>query len=301
MSETMEQNLAATTTAQPAPSLDQLTLEVKFYLGQTAQNVIEVGKRLAQAKGMLPHGEFGGWLENNFGLSQSSANKFMAVAERFGKSESIPNLKPTQMIAMLSLPADETEQFIEDKAAAGTPVEDMTIRTLHKEIEQWKSRAEVNENAVTEKEQRISQLASNFNSLQNEKAQLQRDLDDARNQLKNQKPVIQAPADYEHIKSELAKLRNEKAALQNKLDNSNAKRLAELDAKIAAMQKEIDAHVTAEDYASVAQKLDTILSLINDVLNSKNAGRVMADYERNNPDRYHMILAQFDTFLEIMK
>ncbi|MBO4400739.1 MAG: DUF3102 domain-containing protein, partial [Selenomonadaceae bacterium] len=246
MSETMEQNLAATTTAQPAPSLDQLTLEVKFYLGQTAQNVIEVGKRLAQAKGMLPHGEFGGWLENNFGLSQSSANKFMAVAERFGKSESIPNLKPTQMIAMLSLPADETEQFIEDKAAAGTPVEDMTIRTLHKEIEQWKSRAEVNENAVTEKEQRISQLASNFNSLQNEKAQLQRDLDDALNQLKNQKPVIQAPADYEHIMSELAKLRNEKAALQNKLDNSNAKRLAELDAKIADMQKQIDAQISAE-------------------------------------------------------
>ena len=301
MSETMEQNLAATTTAQPAPSLDQLTLEVKFYLGQTAQNVIEVGKRLAQAKGMLPHGEFGGWLENNFGLSQSSANKFMAVAERFGKSESIPNLKPTQMIAMLSLPADETEQFIEDKAAAGTPVEDMTIRTLHKEIEQWKSRAEVNENAVTEKEQRISQLASNFNSLQNEKAQLQRDLDDALNQLKNQKPVIQAPADYEHIKSELAKLRNEKAALQNKLDNSNAKRLAELDAKIADMQKQIDAQISAEDYANVAQKLDTILSLINDVLNSKNVGRVTADYERNNPDRYHMILAQFGTFLEIMK
>ena len=284
-----------------APSLDQLTLEVKFYLGQTAQNVIEVGKRLAQAKKMLPHGEWQNWLKDNFNLSQMSANRFMRVAERFGKINNVVNFQPSQMFEMLALPADETEQFIEAKAAAGTPVEDMTIKALHKEIEQWKSRAEVNENAVTEKEQRISQLASNFNSLQNEKAQLQRDLDDARNQLKNQKPVIQAPADYEHIKSELAKLRNEKAALQNKLDNSNAKRLAELDAKIAAMQKEIDAHVTAEDYASVAQKLDTILSLINDVLNSKNAGRVMADYERNNPDRYHMILAQFDTFLEIMK
>lgn len=308
----MEQELATTATQPPAPTLDQLTLEVKFYLGQTAQNIIEVGKRLAQAKEMLPHGEFGDWLDKNFSLKKSTANNFMRCAERFGNFQMSGNLNSSQMVELLALPADETEAFIEAKAAEGTPVEDMTVKKLREEVEQWKSKAEVNASAVNEKERRISQMASNFNNLQNEKAQLQRDLDDAHNQLKNQKPVIQPPADYEQTKRDLARLRDEKTALQKKLDaartaevpadyHANKKRLAELDAKIASMQKEIDAQISAEDYANVAHKLDTILSLINDVLNSKNAGRVMADYARNSTDRYNMILAQFETFLEFMK
>ena len=110
----------------------------------------------------------------------------------------------------------------------------------------------------------------------------------------------------------MAKLRNEKAALQKKLDatvrnvevpadyHSNKKKLAELDSKIAEMQKQLDAQITAEDYANVAQKLDAIYSLITDIGNSPNAGRVMADYERNNPDRYHRLCAKFNDFMRIM-
>lgn len=55
----------------------------------------------------------------------------MSVAERFANSESIPILKTTQMIALLSLPdAEETEKFIEAKAAEGKQVADMTIKQL---------------------------------------------------------------------------------------------------------------------------------------------------------------------------
>lgn len=309
----MEQELATTATQLPAPTLDQLTLEVKFYLGQTAQNIIEVGKRLAQAKEMLPHGEFGDWLDKNFSLKKSTANNFMRCAERFGNFQMSGNLNSSQMVELLALPADETEAFIEAKAAEGTPVEDMTVKKLREEVEQWKSKAEVNASAVNEKERRISQMASNFNNLQNEKAQLQRDLDDAHNQLKNQKPVIQPPADYEQTKRDLARLRDEKATLQKKLAaavrnvevpadyHANKKRLAELDAKIAEMQKQIDTQVSAEDYANVAQKLDAIYALITDIGNSPNVGKVVADYERNNPERYSRLCAKFSDFIRIME
>ena len=102
-------------------TLNQITLEVKFYLSQTAQNIIEVGKRLMQAKEMLPHGEFGKWLDSNFGLSQSTAQKFMKCAERFGNAVSIRDLNFTQMIALLSLPESETEKSIAEKAADFKP------------------------------------------------------------------------------------------------------------------------------------------------------------------------------------
>ena len=51
---------------------------------QTAQNIIEVGKRLIQAKSLVNHGHWQNWLEKNFQLSQASATRFMNCAERFG-------------------------------------------------------------------------------------------------------------------------------------------------------------------------------------------------------------------------
>lgn len=48
------------TTAQDSATnnLPQLEVEIKFYLGQTAQNIIEVGKRLIAAKSLVQHGQW---------------------------------------------------------------------------------------------------------------------------------------------------------------------------------------------------------------------------------------------------
>lgn len=147
----MEDNITemeptALTTSESAPpnniDLPQLENEIKFYLNQISQNIIEIGKRLIQAKSLVQHGQWQTWLQSNFKLSHSSAKNFMAVAERFGKSQSIGFLNSTQMIAMLALPKTDTEKFIKQKEAAGTPVSDMSVKTLRKEIKQWKAETE---------------------------------------------------------------------------------------------------------------------------------------------------------------
>ena len=63
----------------------------------------------------------------------------MDIANKFSKVESIPQIdnltfKPTQLIAMLALPAGDEEKFIAEKSAEGTPVEDMTVKKLREEI-----------------------------------------------------------------------------------------------------------------------------------------------------------------------
>ena len=59
----------------------------------------------------------------------------MKCAERFGSNyRSIGNLNSTQMIQLLSLPAEETEKFIVAKKAENNPVEDMTVKNLKAEI-----------------------------------------------------------------------------------------------------------------------------------------------------------------------
>ena len=111
-------DLIVTQDCAPA-NLPQLELEIKFYLGQTAQNIIEVGKRLIQAKSLVQHGHWQHWLELNFQLSQETARKFMRCAERFANSTTSWNLNLSQMVETLSLPsAEETEKFIEQKATS---------------------------------------------------------------------------------------------------------------------------------------------------------------------------------------
>ena len=124
------------------PTLLQLEEEIKTYLGKTAQNMIEVGKRLTQAKSLVQHGEWRNWLENNFTLDERTAQRFMQIAERFSlKIVDVDAFKPSQLTEMLVLPdAEETKKFIEQKATEGTPVPDMSIKTLRKELKKWTSK-----------------------------------------------------------------------------------------------------------------------------------------------------------------
>ena len=300
------EELTATGAQQPA-TLELIQTKLDFHIGNWRNDTLEIGYWLTEAKKTIPHGGWVEWVENRYGMNKRMARRFIAAYDRFGKGTMSSLLNSSQMFELLTLPADETTAFIEAKAAEGTPVENMTIKTLREEVQQWKDKAE----RATEDNER----GKTYNiAIRKDRDRIAAALHDAEQKLQKQPQVIiQPPDDYEQVKQDLAKLRNEKAALQKKLDatirnvevpadyHANKKKLAELDSKIAEMQKQIDDQVTAEDYGNVAHKLDTILSLINDVLNSKNAGRVMADYERNRPDRYNMILAQFETFLEVMK
>ena len=64
----------------------------------------------------------------------------MRVAERFGKIKIDFNFGSTQMIQMLSLPEGEEEKFIEEQAAAGRVVAEMSVKTLRVEIQKYKAR-----------------------------------------------------------------------------------------------------------------------------------------------------------------
>ena len=61
----------------------------------------------------------------------------MAIAERFGKTQTFAFLNYSQMVQLLSLPAEETKKFIAEKKAENKPVEDMTVKKLREEVAKW--------------------------------------------------------------------------------------------------------------------------------------------------------------------
>ena len=64
-------------------TIKQKTSEIKGLIRQTAQDIVEVGQKLAEVKQQLKHGQFRNWLKSEFNWSVSSATKFMQVSEQF--------------------------------------------------------------------------------------------------------------------------------------------------------------------------------------------------------------------------
>ena len=65
----------------PSRTVETVTLEIRT-LQHQAQGIIlsyaiEIGRRLEEAKAMLPHGEWGAWLKKELDFSQSTAQNFM--------------------------------------------------------------------------------------------------------------------------------------------------------------------------------------------------------------------------------
>ena len=112
------------------PSVETLTAEIKMYLHFANQSIIEVGKRLIQAKEMLPHGEWKNWLKQNFSLSIPTAQKYMQIYNRFGISRIDTAFGSTQLIALLALPEGTEENFLALKSSEGNPADQMNIKQL---------------------------------------------------------------------------------------------------------------------------------------------------------------------------
>ena len=67
---------------------DIIAAEICQIADQTRKMVlnssIEIGKRLCEAKEMIPHGEWGNWLEHSVNFKQSTANNLMKIYTEYG-------------------------------------------------------------------------------------------------------------------------------------------------------------------------------------------------------------------------
>ena len=245
-------------------NLEQLTVEIKFYVNQWGQNTIEIGKRLIAAKKIITHGNFGKWLEDNFNLTERTAQNFMRIAERFGKTKLISDLNSTQMIAMLALPKGEEEKFIAEKAAENNPAENMTVKELRAEVAKWKADYEQKKSEVenlfdekSELERKNSILQKNYDGIKqadNDKRDAINELIAEKNslqeQLRNQKPIVigKIPDDYAETKSELTDALSKVDDLQSQLDKAikNVEKLKKTNERLERKQYTLSEELPAD-------------------------------------------------------
>ena len=88
------------------------------------QRVFAIGKELMLAKRWLNHGQFGPWLQAEFGWSERTAQRYMQAVEVFGpKADIVSVLEPTAIYALSSksTPAAVREQLVSQLEAGEKP------------------------------------------------------------------------------------------------------------------------------------------------------------------------------------
>lgn len=113
-----------------------IAIEINYIKDQTRKmvlsNSIEIGRRLIEAKAVVDHGQWGEWLEKSVDYSQRTATNLMRICEEYGQnsnSQAFANLSYTQAVALLGIPQEEREDFVQANS-----VSEMSTRELQKAI-----------------------------------------------------------------------------------------------------------------------------------------------------------------------
>lgn len=214
----------------PAREIGVIRDEIKYYWrkGQAAvlDCVIEIGRRLCEAKGILHHGQFGLWVSENFEFSHSSANTFMKLYEEYGadqltifgavaNSQTIANLPYSKALSLLAIPKEEREEFAKEVGA-----EKLSTRELEKAIKERNAA----EKAKADAEERARELDEKLASAEMARAKAEkiaREADAARDQ------VLKLEADLKKKKDSEAKLKEKlrKAQTNSEIPDEMLKKL----------------------------------------------------------------------------
>jgi hypothetical protein len=239
-----------------------VTTEIRT-LTQQAQRLIleyaiEVGRRLREAKSMLPHGDWGRWLREEVEFSQSTAENFMRIFDEYGdeqisifgataKSQTLGNLPYTKALKLLALPAEERESFVQEN-----DVQSMSTRELEKAIKERDAARKEADNVRGRAEKREKELLADLAEARREATAAQKEAAEAMKKADEQKEIP------EEVLAKLEREVAEKAAEAQKAEREKLLQNAEkLKAKEAAAQEVVRRlEQEAEELRKRLQKAD---------------------------------------------
>lgn len=142
--------------------------ETKFYMAQSAEAMLEAGKRLVILKENEPHGEFTDILENDIGLAPQVARRMMQASIKFlGSDNETPKrstlsvLGKGKLYELMVLDDEDLDSLADGGTVAGTTLDDidrMSVRELRKALRESKEDLSASRKLNAERSQEINEL-----------------------------------------------------------------------------------------------------------------------------------------------
>ena len=235
--------------------IEVITEEINFYKRQAGSAILEIGKRLVEAKEQLSHGEWLPWLEKKVAFSERSAQQYMRLWKEYGKSALSADLSVSKALVLLALPESEREDFAAEKHTVNgeeKTVSSMTVKELEKAIAERNAAREEAEKAAAD----IQEAKDNALAAQEELARVRKELEELRS-----RPVEVAVQTVDASAEQIAAARLEAeqaaAAQVEKAKKTLAEaqeRVRQAEEQVAAAAKEKEAALdAAQSYKAEAE------------------------------------------------
>ena len=218
--------LIAQTMAPPTEgrTIEVITGEILDAKRAGGEAILTIGRCLIEAKDMLSHGEWRSWLEEQVEFSERSAQRFMRLAREWSNPTTLSDLGASKALALLALPPEEREQFMEDHK-----VIDMSARQLEQAIkERDEARAAAERAAADQRtaEQARDKMAEDMRLLNARLAGVREDREQA---MEN---VARLEAELADLKAKPVDVAVETVVDQAAIDKARADAIAEMQAKL---------------------------------------------------------------------
>lgn len=279
-------------------SSEIIAVEINSIKDQTRRmvlhNSIEIGKRLVEAKAIVPHGEWGNWLEQSVDYSQSTANNLMKIYEEYGdnqsqlfggdaNSESIASLPYTKALSLLSIPSYEREAFVEENN-----VHDLSTRKLQeviKEKKELEKKLKIYEDEADEHKDLKLKLSMSESKAQQLEEQLKEAeesndeelIDKLEDEIKaSDKKVGEYEKKIKELEAELKKKPIEAAQIVEKVPE-------EIENELDELRKKVENNASSEaevkfkyQFETLVENFKVLLESLNDVENPDTVGKYKA-------------------------
>jgi len=250
--------------------------EIRTFTASMLNNIIEIGRRMVEAKELLPYGEFGKWIREATGYSTSTANNFMRLYQEYGADQgslfgaevdcqTFGKLSYSKALALLTVPKEEREEV-----ALELDAEHLSTRELEKALAERDEARKQAEAAMEERgfwEDKATATAQELDKALTERDEARRAVEDAG---PYKEKLAEAEGRVKELESrpvEVAVERDEKAIQEAAAEGwkkASAEAKAELDrlrdklnkAQKAKEKAEAEAKRAVEDAGPYKEKLE---------------------------------------------
>lgn len=148
--------------------------EARFCLAQSAEAMLEAGKRLIVLKEHEPHGDFVQIVEAQLGMDKRIAQKMMGAACKFlspklqGKSQKLMTLGKTKLYELMVEDDEDLAALTDGGTVAGLDLDEidrMSTRELRDALRKSRQDSEAKEAVIADKSKKLDEMAQQTKKL----------------------------------------------------------------------------------------------------------------------------------------
>ncbi len=148
---------------------DRVVHEARFYMAQSAEAMLEAGKRLIILKENEPHGEFIKILESELGLAYRTSVRMMQASTKYLSPTLKPNvptlahLGKAKLFELMTEDDEELAELVDGGTVAGMTLDDvdrMSVRELRQALREARETNAAQQRVLADKNEKIDSLST---------------------------------------------------------------------------------------------------------------------------------------------